>query len=239
MRTTSRSGDGRGCVTRLLRATGILAAVLALLLAGLFVNQRLAVRALRERYPPPGELFEVNGRLMHLHCVGAGSPTVVLDAGNGCFSLEWMSIQEALHATARTCVFDRPGYGWSESGSAPRDGAQAVGELHMLLGAAGEQGPFVFVGHSLGGIHAPIYVARYPDEVVGLVLVDTAADYDYSPDIEQEVRYSVGFYRVMRLLTGSGLMRVLGPVMGEEAMPETAAGTTTPVETSNFVAPRP
>jgi pimeloyl-ACP methyl ester carboxylesterase len=180
------------------------------------------VRNLRRLYPPPGELFEVDGRLMHLHCVGSASPTIVIDAGNGCFSLEWMPIQEALQATARTCVYDRAGYGWSESGRSPRDGAQAVAELRALLQAAGEQKPLVFVGHSLGGIHGPIYAARYPDEVIGLVLVDTAADYGYPPDAEQEVRYSVGFYRITRLLVGSGLMRVLGPVMGEGAMPETA-----------------
>lgn len=222
MRTMPTSPSGTGCLGRVLRIAAAVLAILGLALGGLLISQRLAVRRLRDRYSPPGQIIEVGSHKMHLHCVGSGSPTVVVDAGNGSFSLEWMPVQEALQTTTRVCVYDRAGYGWSEPGPAPRDGAQAVTELHTLLEAAGEPGPFVLVGHSLGGIHARIYAARYPDQVAGLVLVDTAAEYVVSAELEQQIRSSVGFYRVMRLLTGSGLLRVLGPLGGEGTMPEAA-----------------
>ena len=192
------------------------------LLLGLAINQRLALRRTRERYPAPGKLVDVSGQRMHIHCAGSGSPTVIVDAGNACFSLEWMPIQEKLQSTTRVCVYDRAGYGWSEAGPAPRGGAHAVAELHDLLQAAGEPGPYVLVGHSLGGIHARMYAAHYSDEVAGLVLIDTAAEEDVSPELEQQMRASIGFDQVMRLLSGSGLLRILGPLGGEQAMPETA-----------------
>ena len=206
MKKGPRSRNARGCFTRVLRGATVLTVVIVVLLAGLFINQNLAIRNLRKRYPPLGMLLQVNGHLMHLHCVGSGSPTVVIDAGNGCFSLAWMLVQEALQATTRVCTYDRAGYGWSEPGPAPRDGARAVKELHVLLRAAGEEGPFVLVGHSLGGIHAPINAVGHSEEIAGLVLVDTAGDYVFSPEDEEGMAYSVGFYRVTRFLTGSGLM---------------------------------
>lgn len=159
---------------------------------------------------------------MHIRCTDSGSPTLVIDAGNACFGLEWTPIQDALSETTRVCTYDRAGYGWSKAGPSPRDAATVVAELHALLRAAGEPGPYVLVGHSLGGIHARLYAAQYPGEVAAMVLIDTAAAYTVSPELEGQMRASIGFYQVMRLLTGSGVLRVLGPLGGAKAMPETA-----------------
>ena len=159
---------------------------------------------------------------MHLHCAGSGTPTVVIDAGNGCFSLEWTPLQERLASVTRVCTYDRAGYGWSEPGPSPRDGAAAVADLHALLQAAGEPAPYLLVGHSLGGAHVRLYAAAHPDLVAGLVLVDAPAAHALSPQMAGSMQASIGFYQVMRLLAGSGLLRVLGPLGGESAMPETA-----------------
>jgi len=205
-----------------LRICGIGIAVVVVLFLGLALNQHIALSRFREHTPPPGQLVDVGGHKMHIRCAGSGTPTVVIDAGNACFGLEWTPIQERLAETTRVCTYDRAGYGWSEAGPSPRDGATIATELHALLQAAGEPGPYVLVGHSLGGIHARLYAAQYPDEVVGLVLVDTAVEYTISAEREAEMRTSIGFYQVMHLLTGSGLLRVLGPLSGEGSMPETA-----------------
>jgi len=211
-----------GCLAQAGRVLAVLIGLIVLLLVALTINQRIALARFRAATPPPGALFTVNGRQMHLHCVGSGAPTVVIDAGNASFSLEWTPIQAALSATARVCTYDRAGYGWSAPGPAPRDGAAAVADLHALLAAAGEQGPYLLVGHSLGGMHVRLFAARYPAEVAGLVLVDTAAEYTVTPELEAQMQASIGFYQVMRLLTGSGLLRAIGPLSGEGAMPETA-----------------
>lgn len=149
-----------GCLGTGLRVGGIIIAVLVLVFVALAIHQRIALRRFREQTPPPGRLVDVDGRTMHLRCTGSGSPTVVIDAGNACFSLEWAPIQDELSAVTRVCTFDRAGYGWSDAGPSPRDGAAAVADLHALLQAAGESGLYVLVGHSLGGTHARLYAAH-------------------------------------------------------------------------------
>ena len=78
-------------------------------------------------------------------------------------------------ATTRVCAYDRAGQGWSEDAASPRDGVQSAEELHTLLAKAGEHGPYVLVGHSTGGTYAMTYAARYPDQVAGLVLLDSSS----------------------------------------------------------------
>ncbi len=219
MNTKKRS---LGCFGSLFRAAGIFALLIILLLAGLAINQKIALARTREQTPAPGKLVEVAGHHMHIHCAGSGSPTVVIDAGNGSFSVEWTPIQKALQPTTRVCTYDRSGYGWSEPGPQPRGGAQVVSELHDLLQAAGEQGPYLLVGHSLGGIHVRLFAARFPQETAGMILIDTAYPLTITPEFEQQMQTSIGFYQVMNMMTSSGILRILGPLGGESGMPSTA-----------------
>ncbi len=120
----------------------------------------------------PGRLLPVAGSMLHILCTGAGAPTVVLQAGLGGNVLDWTYVQPILAQRFRVCSFDRPGAGWSERTDQPRSADAMAEELHLLLAAAGEPGPFLMVGHSLGGLLSLHYAQRYPDEVVGLVLLD-------------------------------------------------------------------
>jgi pimeloyl-ACP methyl ester carboxylesterase len=124
------------------------------------------------RYPPPGQLVDVGGYRLHLHCVGQGSPTVVLDAGMGAFSLDWGAVQPEIARSTRVCAYDRAGLGWSEPGPLPRSPQQFAGELHTLLTNAGVEGSYVLVAHSISGKTARLFASQHPDQVAGLVFVD-------------------------------------------------------------------
>jgi len=123
-------------------------------------------------FPPPGRLIEVDGHQHHLACMGTGTPTVILEEGAGGGSLNWTWIQRKVAATTRVCSYDRPGYGWSNPSDTPRDGDTVGRELDALLRSASEKGPFIVVGHSLGGAYVRMFAAQQRDNVVGLVLVD-------------------------------------------------------------------
>lgn len=154
----------------------LLALLVTLAFAGLSYEAVMAAGD-AQRYPPPGRLVDVGGHRLHLHCVGSGSPTVILEGGKGGTSLEWSLVQPELAATTRVCAYDRAGTGWSEPGPMPRTPERVVAELHALLAAADETGPYILVAHSLGGRYARLFAAQYPGEVAGLVLVDARSEY--------------------------------------------------------------
>jgi pimeloyl-ACP methyl ester carboxylesterase len=129
----------------------------------------------RNAMPATGRLIDVGGHRLYLNCVGSGSPTVVLEPGAGATSAQMGWIGPAVARDTRVCVYDRAGRGFSEPADTPQDGAQIATDLHTLLHRAGETGPYVLAGHSFGGLYVRIFAAHYPDEVAGLILVDSTA----------------------------------------------------------------
>jgi hypothetical protein len=111
---------------------GLLALIVLLAASGATYEAIMAVGDTK-RYPPPGHLVDVGGHRLHVHCVGQGSPTVVLDAGLGAFSLDWGAVQPEIATTTRVCGYDRAGLGWSEAGRRPRSPQQFADELYTLL----------------------------------------------------------------------------------------------------------
>ena len=126
-------------------------------------------------YPMPGRLIDVGGHGLHLSCTGSGSPTVVLEPGGGEMSSNLGWITPAVARGTRVCVYDRAGRGWSEPADTAQDGMQIATDLHTLLQRGDVPGPYVLAGHSFGGLYVQTFAARYPDEVAGMVLVDSTA----------------------------------------------------------------
>ncbi len=147
----------------------------------------------RTDYPMPGRLIEVGGHRLHINCTGTGSPTVVLEPGLGEPSTAMAWIASDVGTTTRVCVYDRAGRGWSESASAPQDGVQTATDLHTLLDRAGEPGPYVLAGHSAGGIYTLNFANLFPQEVAGVVLLDSMHPEQYT-----KIPSWPGFYEMFR-----------------------------------------
>jgi pimeloyl-ACP methyl ester carboxylesterase len=160
-----------GWMARVLRVLLVLLIALLALASGA-IYQLVATAMDRRSYPAPGQLVDVGGYQLHIHCVGEGSPTVVLEAAAAATSAHWSWVQSDVATGTRVCAYDRAGMGWSDRGPKPRDAHQIATELHTLLMRAGVPGPYVLVGHSFGGLYVRTYAADYPGEVAGMVLVD-------------------------------------------------------------------
>jgi pimeloyl-ACP methyl ester carboxylesterase len=130
------------------------------------------------RFPQQGKLVSLGPNFgdvrLNIDCQGQGSPTVVLDSGLGVPGVGWNRVQTEVAKFTRVCWYDRAGYGWSDGSSAPRTSLEIAKELHALLAAANEKGPFVLAGHSFGGYNVRVYNGRYSNEVAGMVLVDAS-----------------------------------------------------------------
>ena len=160
-----------------------------------------------EGNPPPGVLDVVNGRQMHLLCKGQGSPAVILESGILSTSLGWTSVIEDIASFARVCAYDRAGYAWSEAGPEPRTISNITRELRDLLRTTHVDPPYVLVGHSFGGLVVQLYASRFPNEVAGMVLVDSA-----HPDLARRsghLERTGGVASRLKLLAPLGIARLM------------------------------
>jgi pimeloyl-ACP methyl ester carboxylesterase len=132
----------------------------------------------KEASAHPGLLARLpDRRVINLRCAGTGRPTVLLEAGYGATSLAWGQVQALVAPHRRVCAYDRAGYGFSDPGPAPRDGAAIARDLDQALRAARIRGPFIVVGHSAGALYVRLFADRRPHDVVGLVLVDPSIEH--------------------------------------------------------------
>jgi pimeloyl-ACP methyl ester carboxylesterase len=158
--------------TRLRRALlAVLAAVIFIVLAGATYQGVLTALERRE-YPRPGGMISVGDHQLHLHCIGTGSPMVVLEAPAVGMSAVWSEVQQRVAMKTRVCSYDRSGLGWSEASDRPYDPGRVPEELRALLTAAKENGPYVVVGHGLGAAFARMYAGRPDADATALVLID-------------------------------------------------------------------
>jgi pimeloyl-ACP methyl ester carboxylesterase len=196
---------------------GVVILALVTLAAGAVAKSNLA-----KKNPAPGQLVDVGGYQLHINCMGEGSPTVILESGWIESSSTWLFIQPEIAKTTRVCSYDRAGYGWSEASPRPRTASWRVDELHTLLVNANVQGPYVLVGHSLGGMLVRVYAHTYPDEVVGMVLVDSMHEEQYERLLGQKDTIPVGLrqFRMLGVLSSTGFMALAPQTIPNQGFPD-------------------
>jgi pimeloyl-ACP methyl ester carboxylesterase len=189
------------------------------------VYQALGTRRDARAYPPPGRLVDLGSHRLHLLELGRGSPTILLEAGLMSTVLSWNELQRELAGSFRVVSYDRAGLGWSELGPMPRTADRIVDELHTLLERAAIPPPYVLVGHSFGGLTMPLFAARFPDEVAGMVLVDPVAPAEWNPPSEHDLKLTrigakvcrraaslarIGMIRIVAFLLTTGVKQLAG-----------------------------
>lgn len=132
----------------------------------------------RAQIAMPGDLLDAGGFDLHVIKRGDTGPVVLMEAGSGETSLSWRDIPAALSENATVVTYDRAGYAWSEPSPNPRTGATIIAELRSALRVSGVPGPYLLVGHSLGGMYMREFAQLYPAEVAGLVLIDARPEDD-------------------------------------------------------------
>lgn len=208
--------------TKLFRIISISMLVILLLVLATVIAGAIAKSNLAKQHPAPGRLVDVGGYRLHINCMGQGSPTVILEAGWGGFSTTWTYIQPGVAKTTRVCSYDRAGYGWSEPSPHPRTANMMAEELHTLLVNAEIKGPYVLVGHSLGGMIVRVYAYHHPDEVIGMVLVDSTHEEQYlrTPEVETSIPATVSQFRMLSLLSSTGFMALAPQSIPNPGMPD-------------------
>ncbi len=216
---------------------GIGAAAIAVVLGAAYTRERLAESRDRKRFPAPGQIVEVSGRGMHVLIRGhAPGPTVVIEQGAGSPSATWWAVQDEVAKFARVCTYDRAGYMWSDPVRGHRTITDRAADLHLLLARAGVPKPYLLVAHSFAGLLVKQFVRAHPEEVAGLVLVDT-------PDEEVMFRESslrfcrqgMHFQRALQIAARFGIVRLLAKHM--PLIPPDGAGhalCVTPAHASAF-----
>jgi pimeloyl-ACP methyl ester carboxylesterase len=191
----------------------VVAAITILLAAAGMIYQILASARDRRAHPLSGQLVDVGGYTMHINCTGQGTPTVILDSGLGDSYISWNKVQPELAKRTRVCSYDRAGLGFSDASPHPRTSKNFAEELHTLLRNAGIAGPLVLVGHSMGGFDVRLYASLYPQDVAGMVLVDSSHPEQqkrFPPAVNDLAASDLRQQEFLAAITPFGIPRILG-----------------------------
>ncbi len=187
---------------------GGMAAFLILLATG-FIYEKTAEYSDSRKYPPPGDIIEMNGHKMHIYTKGSGEVTVVFASGFGipCPYTDFYPLYSEISKHAKIAVYDRPGYGWSEVAADSRDIDTIVEELHELLEKSDQEPPYILVGHSLASLEIIRFAQLYGDEVEGIVAIDAGNPEFYA--IETLSDSALSSLRLKSILNNLGVFRLL------------------------------
>jgi len=194
---------------RLGRALLLAATSVALVLVLATAFERYATAEAWRRFPPRGVRIDVGGYRLHALCTGGGAPTVILEAGLWGTTEDWSLVQPEVARFTRVCSYDRAGMGYSDPGPQPRGVGDVVKDLHALLRGLDAPGPYLFAGHSLGGLYARLHATAHRQDTAGLVLVDSGHEdqFDRIPELRDLFRTQAASLRDEARLASFGLLR--------------------------------
>jgi pimeloyl-ACP methyl ester carboxylesterase len=156
-------------------------------------------------------MISVGGRQLHLLARGMGTPAVVFEQGAGEPSRFSWPLQDKVAEFTRVVTYDRAGFGWSEAGPSGQTIEDRADALRKLLEKAGIPGPCILVAHSYGGLIVRSFARRYPDQVAGLVLVDTPEESSFfQPEVLNLYAKARWINRAVAILSRFGTLRLLG-----------------------------
>jgi pimeloyl-ACP methyl ester carboxylesterase len=158
-----------------IRLAAVVLGVPLFLLATVCAANLIAGRMEADRFPPPGKMVTVDGKKMHVFSEGFGGPTVVLLAGLGSPSpyAEYRKLARVLASDHRVSQVENLGYGWSDWADSPRTTANIVAETRAALREAGLPPPYLLVPHSIAGLYALAWANTHPEELAGVLGLDT------------------------------------------------------------------
>ena len=156
------------------RVVRLLIVVIVLAVAAGVLYENISETRDRRFHPMLGQRVDVGGYKMHIHCVGQGSPTVILDSGLGDSYFSWHKVQPQIAKFTRVCSYDRAGMGYSDSSPRARTSEVIAEELHRLLQSAAVAPPYILVAHSMGGFDVRLFASLYRKDIAGMVLVDAS-----------------------------------------------------------------
>lgn len=178
-------------------------------------------------YKPSGKLVRIGER--HLHAIVTGehktdNPTVILESGMGGCSLDWSLVQPELSKHTTVISYDRAGFGWSTETMEQPTCKHYVDDLRLLLHEMNLKPPYILVGHSYGGMMMRLFASEYPEEVVGLILVDSVHEDHYHTDKMDKNRKNdrekiLKLSRLGYVLSPIGLPRMVKRHIGAKRLP--------------------
>ena len=177
-----------------------------------YTYERYELNRIAKEVLPPGELVDIGGRNIHLHIQGEGNPTVIFESGVAGSSPDWALVAPEVAKFTRVVSYDRAGLCWSDTTDAPPTARSAVEDLHKALDAKGVEGPFILVGHSLGGMLVRMFYYLHPEDVAGLVLVDPGhedEDERFPQEYHDLIEYAEMGFSMARTMSIFGMTRVL------------------------------
>ncbi|WP_298426783.1 alpha/beta hydrolase [uncultured Kordia sp.] len=182
-------------------------------------------------HEPKGKLVTIDDFKLHIHADGKRNhkPTLVIEGGAGVATENYYWLNEGLKDTMRVIRYDRAGIGYSEASDTPRDPETIARELHTLLEKTGESGPYILVGHSLGGPYISVFSQLYPDEVAGMFFLDAT----HPKRVEKmklpeksslKFKSIIWMYDALAILGDLGIVslydRTFGPILKMEGLPD-------------------